>query len=127
MTEQRAQGKVGIFNRPIAGALAYMSFIPAIVFLAVAPYKTDQFVRFHSIQCILLLVSEILLAIALKLASLLLFIIPVAGPLFVLVVTTVAVIGAVVLWLVLVVKAVQGEMFRLPLLGDFAADHAARP
>ena len=52
--EQRAQGKVGIFSEPIAGALAYLTFIPAVVFLVVAPYKTNRFVRFHSFQCLLL-------------------------------------------------------------------------
>jgi uncharacterized membrane protein len=64
--------------------------------------------------------------IALKLAGLLLFIIPVLGPLLVLVVSTVAGLAAVAIWLVLVVKAFQGVMFKLPLLGDFAAQHAEK-
>jgi uncharacterized membrane protein len=50
-----------------------------------------------------------------------LFIIPVLGPLLVLLVSMVVVLAAVVIWLVLVVKAFQGEMFKLPWLGDFAA------
>jgi uncharacterized membrane protein len=125
--EQRAQGKVGIFSEPIAGALAYLTFIPAVVFLVVAPYKTNRFVRFHSVQCLLLWPSAILFAIVLKLAGLLLFIIPVVGPLFVVLLSAMGGLAAVVLWLVLVVKAFQGAMFKLPLLGDFAARQAAQP
>ena len=123
----RARGRVGLLTENIAGALAYVTFIPAIVFLVLDPYKTNRFVRFHSIQCLLLWGAGILLAIALKLASVVLFIIPVAGPLLVLVVSTVVALGIFVIWLVLVVKAFQGEMFQLPLLGEFAAQQVARP
>lgn len=126
-TEARAQGKVGAFPEPIAGALAYFTFIPAIVFLVLEPYKRNRFVRFHSVQCLLLWGAGILVAIALKLAGLLLFIIPVLGPLLVLLISTVVGLAAVVIWLVLLVKALQGEMFQLPLLGDFAAQRAWEP
>jgi uncharacterized membrane protein len=126
-TEERAQGKVGPLPEPVAGALAYFTLIPAIVFLVVEPYKKNRFVRFHSFQCLLLWGAGILVAIALKLSGLLLFIIPVLGPLLVVLVWTVVGFGAVVIWLVLVVKAFQGLMFRLPLLGDFAAQRAAQP
>ncbi len=120
-TETRAHGTVGILPENIAGVLAYVTFIPAIVFLLVEPYKENRFVRFHSVQSLLLCGTEILAAIALKLASIVLFIIPVLGPLLVLLVSMVVGLAAVVIWLVLVVKAFQGEMFKLPWLGDFAA------
>lgn len=125
--ESRAQGKVGALSEPIAGALAYFTFIPAIVFLVLEPYKKNRFVRFHSLQCLLLWLAGILLAIALKLAGLLLFIIPVAGPLLVLLLSMVVGLAAVAIWLVLVVKAFQGVTFRLPLLGDFALQHSEKP
>jgi uncharacterized membrane protein len=32
----------------------------------------------------------------------------------------------VILWLVLVVKALQGELFRLPLIGDLAERQASK-
>ena len=48
-TEARAQGKVGALSEPIAGGLAYFTFVPAIVFLVVEPYKNNRFVRFHSL------------------------------------------------------------------------------
>jgi uncharacterized membrane protein len=126
-TEARAQGKVGALPEPIAGALAYLTFIPAIVFLVLDPYKSNRFVRFHSFQCLLLWGAGILVAITLKLAGLLLFIIPVLGPLLVVLVSTVVGLAAVAIWLVLVVKAFQGLMFKLPLLGDFAAQRGSQP
>lgn len=126
-TETRAHGTVGVLPENVAGALAYLTFIPAIVFLLLEPYKSNRFLRFHSVQCLMFCGAEILIAIALKLASVVLFIVPVFGPLLVLLVSMVVGLAAVVIWLVLVVKAAQGVMFKLPLLGDFASQHAAQP
>jgi uncharacterized membrane protein len=123
-TEVRAHGRVGPLPESIAGALAYLTFVPAVMFLLLEPYSKNRFVRFHSIQSLLLWAASILFAIALKLASVVLFIIPVLGPLLVWLVSTVVVLAAVVIWVVLVVKALQGEMFKLPMLGDFAAQQA---
>jgi uncharacterized membrane protein len=123
-SEPRAGGTVGILPENIAGALAYFTFIPAILFLLLEPYKKNRFLRFHSLQCLLLWGGAILIGIALKLASVVLFIVPVLGPLLVLVVAVVVVLAVIVIWLVLVVKAFQGEMFHLPLLGEFAAQYA---
>src|SRR3974390_1409890 len=117
--EERALGRVGPFPESIAGALAYFTFIPAIVFLTVEPYKKNRFVRFHSIQCVWLWVAVVLIAIALKLASLILYLVPVFGALLVWLIAVMAVLAAVIVWSVLVVKAFQGEMFQLPVLGDF--------
>ena len=121
---ERAQGKVGFLTENIAGALAYLTFIPAVVFLVVEPYKKNRFVRFHSVQCLLFWAAGMLAALALKVAGLLLIIIPVVGPLFVVLVLVVTAFAAVVVWLVLVVKALQGEMFKLPVLGKFAEQQA---
>ena len=126
-SEARAKGKIGFLPEPIAGALAYLTFLPAIVFLVLAPYNRNRFVRFHSFQCLLLWTAGILIAIALKLAAMVLFIIPVLGPLLVLLVSTVVGLGVLVLWLVLVVKALQGDFFKLPLIGEFALRSAGRP
>jgi uncharacterized membrane protein len=40
-----------------AGALAYVTFIPAIVFLAMPPYNQSPYVRFHAWQSIFLFVA----------------------------------------------------------------------
>ena len=33
-----------------AGALAYVTFIPAIIFLIVEPYNKNSYIKFHSWQ-----------------------------------------------------------------------------
>jgi uncharacterized membrane protein len=121
----RAQGTVGVLSERIVGGLAYFTFVPAILFLVLEPYKKNCFVRFHSVQCLLLGGAAILLAIALKLASVVLFLIPVLGPLLVWLVSAVVGLAVAVIWLVLVIKAFQGEMFKIPLLGDLAEQYSA--
>ena len=116
----RVEGTTGPQPQNIVGAFAYFTFLPAAVFLLVAPYKKNRFVRFHSIQSLLLWVSAILIAFALKLGGLLVFMIPVVGPLVLVLISVFLGLAAFVIWLVLVVKALQGEMFKLPVLGDFA-------
>src|SRR5438445_13132301 len=50
----------------IVGALAYVTFIPAIVFLFVEPFNKSRFVRFHSLQSLLLDLALGLFGIASK-------------------------------------------------------------
>ncbi len=120
----KSRARLGLLSENIAGALAYLTFVPAIVFLIVEPYNKNRFVRFHSVQCLLFWAAAILTALALKVADLLLLFIPVVGQLFMVVVSVVMVLAAVAVWLVLLVKAAQGETFKLPLLGDFAQKQA---
>ncbi len=124
MHTTRAQGRVGTLPENIAGALAYLTFIPATFFLAVSPHNRNRFVRFHSLQCLFFTLACLLIGGAIKLASLVLFFIPVLGPLLVVLISVVAALAAIVLWLVLVVKAFQGEMFMLPVLGFLAERQA---
>jgi uncharacterized membrane protein len=121
---EQAQGKAGIFEENVAGALAYVTFIPAILFLVLKSYKQNRFVRFHAVQCLLAWAAGIVIALALKVAGELVFLVPIAGPLLVLLLSVFAILAAVLLWLVLVVKALQGETFELPLLGKFAAQYS---
>jgi len=124
LPESRARGRVGILSENVAGALAYVSFIPAVVFLFLDPYHKNRFVRFHSFQCIFLWVTGLLIAVLLRFVGLILYIIPVLGHLLVWLIAMVVVLGAVVIWLVLMVKALQGEAFKLPVIGDLAERQA---
>jgi uncharacterized membrane protein len=124
MQTARANGRVGVFPENIAGALGYLSFIPAIVLLLLAPYNKNRFVRFHSFQCLFLWAALLLIGIALKLVGFILLIIPVLGHLLVVLMSMVVALAAVVIWLVLIVKALQGESFKIPVLGEFA-EHMA--
>jgi uncharacterized membrane protein len=121
----RAHGRVGVFPENIAGALAYITFVPAIVFLVLTPYRENRFLRFQSFQCLFLWAAVVLIAIAVKLVGFMLLIIPVLGHLLVVLMSMVVALAAVVVWIVLIVKALQGEAFKLPILGEFAEQLAS--
>jgi uncharacterized membrane protein len=98
----------------LIAASAYITFFPAIFFVLFEPLKRNRFIRFHSFQSIFLAIASIPVAIALRILYSLLGLIPL------LLASTVVVLGWVILWLVLLVKAFQGEMFRLPWIGSLA-------
>ena len=126
-TLEPAEQTAGTSSKSLAGALAYVTFIPALVFLLLDRYRKNSFVRFHSVQCLLLWAAAILLGIILRLVSPVFFIIPVVGPLIAFLVAVLAALAALLLWLVLLVKAYQGERFQLPLLGHLAERYSASP
>jgi len=123
-TLERAQAKIGMFTENVAGALAYFTFIPATAFLLLAPYSKNRFVRFECLQSLFLTLICLLLGVTLKLASPILFLVPLVGPLFVSLASIVGALAAVMVWLVLVVKAFQGEVLKLPVLGELAERRA---
>ena len=71
----------------VAGALAYVTIIPAIVFLVLEPYNRKRFIRFHAFQSIVDL-------------------------------------GFFVVLVMMALKAYQGQMFKLPVIGDLAEKQA---
>lgn len=101
-------------------ALAYLTFIPAVVFVLIAPLKRNRFVRFHSFQSIFLALATIVVAIAMRIVYSVLAFIPVIGFLLGWLALTMALLGWMILWLVLVIKALQGVTFKLPLIGSLA-------
>jgi uncharacterized membrane protein len=107
-------GAMGI-SENVAGALCYLvGFITGIVFLVIAPYNQNKFVRFHAFQSIFTHVGIIVLSMVLSIVThgfaLLLF--PIIGLL------------VFALWIYLMVTAYQGKTVRLPLVGDLAAKQA---
>jgi len=103
----------------VAGALAYVTIIPAIVFLVLEPFNRRRFVRFHSFQCLFFAVAWTVLWIGLSFIAH----IPFLGWATVLVWPLVSLSGFVI-WLILVLKAYQGQMFKLPVIGDMAEQQA---
>ena len=95
-----------------ASALAYVTFIPAIIFLLVPPYNQSAKIRFHAIQ-------ELGLSVVMFVLSFFL-IIPILG----LLVYFVGFLAALVMWIMCIVKASQGSVFKLPVLGNFAAQQS---
>jgi uncharacterized membrane protein len=103
----------------LAGMLAYFRFIPAVVFLVLEPYNKRRFVRFHAVQCLLLTAAfaaaGIVLAIVASIPFLGLITIPLHFVLW---------IGGLILWVILILKAYRGEMYKLPVIGDMAERQA---
>jgi uncharacterized membrane protein len=103
----------------MAGALAYVTIIPAIVFLVLDPYNKKPFIRFHSFQCIFLAVAWTVLWIVLAFIGH----IPILGWATVLLWPLISLAGLII-WVILVLKAYQGKTFKLPVIGDMAAQQA---
>jgi uncharacterized membrane protein len=99
----------------VAGALCYLAgFITGIIFLVIAPYNQNRFVRFHAFQAIIGHVALIVLWIV--------FIFITHGfgfilyPLFGL--------GVFVLWLYMMYSAYNNKKVKLPVIGDIAEKQA---
>ena len=103
----------------VAGMLAYVTFIPAIIFLVTEPYNKSRFIRFHSLQSIFFSVAVFGIQVCLSFLTVVPFLILITGPLHLLVF-----LGAVIIWIMLLLKANQGQMFKLPVIGDLAEKQA---
>jgi uncharacterized membrane protein len=115
-----AVASTGFLKENVAGALAYFTFIPAVVFLRMMPFKRNHFVRFHSFQSIFLTLAGVLVALVVRLVFPLLALIPWLGYLLAWLAVLLISLAWVLLWAVAVVKAFQGELFKLPVIGGFA-------
>ncbi len=109
MSDETTQ--TGLADNTAAG-LAYVTIIPAIVFLVVAPYNQKSFIRFHAWQSIFLGITAFVIGF--------INIIPILGQLIFLV----GMLVLFVAWIVALLKALKGERFELPLIGKFAAQQA---
>ena len=93
----------------IAGALCYvLTWVTGIIFIIVE--KENEFVRFHAMQSIVTFLPLTVIGWALAIM------IPFGG----VVISGLISILTVILWLVLMLKAFQGEKFKLPVVGDIA-------
>jgi len=119
-----AVASTGFLKENVAGALAYFTVIPALVFLAMMPFKRNHFVRFHAFQSIYLLVAGVLVALVLRLVYPVLTLIPRFGYLLAWLTALLVLLAWIMLWAVAVVKAFQGELFKLPVIGDMAEKQA---
>ena len=54
MADSNAAGGTSGLTDNAAGAIAYFTFIPAVLFLVTEPYNKSSYVRFHAWQSILL-------------------------------------------------------------------------
>ena len=99
-------GTAGI-QENVAGLLCYcpfgVGFVASIVFLVMDKRK---FVRFCAVQSLLL--CAVIAVLAIVLSILMWWLAGIVG------------LAAMALWIILMLKAYQGEMYKLPVIGDFA-------
>lgn len=96
----------------VAAALAYIPIV-GLLFLLLEPYNKNRFIRFHSVQSLFYFVAWCILMASFGWIPLLGFVIDVL--LFT---------GFLGLWIVLALKAYQGQKFKLPVIGDIAEQQA---
>ncbi len=108
----------------VAGALAYFTIIPAIVFLLIEPYNRNRFVRFHSFQCLFVAVALVVVDIALSIISAIFHLVPVIGWFAAALMWPLYGLAVLALWLLLVIKAYQHQIYKLPVIGDMAEKQA---
>ena len=114
-----AGGTTSGLSDNVAGMLAYVTIIPAIIFLVTAPYNKNRFIRFHSFQCLFFCLALIVISIAFSILTVVPFMALITIPL-----QMIIGLGALIVWIVLLLKANQGQMFKLPVIGDLAEKQA---
>ena len=103
----------------IAATLSYiLGLVTGIIFYVLE--KDNKYVRFHAAQSIATSVIIIVISIGVSMLSSILVFIPVLGWLAVLILTLGLSIGTFILWVLLLIKAYQGEEWELPVAGGFA-------
>lgn len=100
-------------ERAVAGA-AYLTFVAGAVILFLPAFRKNRFIRFHAWQSVLLWGVFFILTLAA------LFLSNVAAAMVFLLFGILASLAMLFLWMVLTVKAWQGERFELPLFGMLA-------
>jgi len=95
-------------NQNVAGLLCYLAgWITGLIFFLIE--KENRFVRFHAMQSIITFGS-------LTVIFMILGFIPFVGWMLM----PILAILQLILWVVLMVKAYQGQLFKLPMIGDMA-------
>lgn len=111
--QEKDLGKCSIGMQPnLAALLSYvLGFITGIIFFVIE--KENKFVRFHAMQSIIVFG-------ALFVVQIILGFIPFIGWILIPLVW----IAGFILWVILLVKAYQGEYYKLPVAGDMAEKHS---
>jgi uncharacterized membrane protein len=111
MAPQHSEKAAFGLDANLAAALSYLfGFVSGIVFLLVE--RENRFVRFHAMQSTLTFLGIVGIDILLQ-------IIPFVG---VLLVIFLVIPASAVIWLLMMYKAYQGDEFKLPFVGPFAAE-----
>jgi len=110
----------------LVGALTYFAgFITGIIFLVLEPYKANSFIRFHAYQSIFFNVAWVVFWIAWMIMSAILA--PLTAGVFGVIALPLMLLLSLAgfgIWAFLMYQAYQQKLFKLPIVGKFAARHA---
>jgi len=110
----------------LVGALAYLAgLITGIIFLVLDPYKSNSFVRFHAFQSIFFNIAWVAFWIFWMIVSAVLT--PLTAGVFGLIAVPLMLIFTLAgfgIWIFLMYEAYQQTLFKLPIVGKFAAKQA---
>lgn len=104
-----------------AAAISYITFIPAVIFLVMEPYNRDRFVRFHAWQCIALTIVAVGVGILFAVLNVMSF--HLMWWMFMLIRLAIRLV-LFVFWLIALIKASQGQWYKIPIVGDLAVSLA---
>ena len=111
----------GLSDNAAAG-IAYITLIPAVLFLILEPFKKSAYVRFHAWQSIFFFVAwaaiDILVGVVQNLVPSTVFL--------TLTVLQLVGLGIFVVWIFVFVSAFNGKLFKLPFIGGLAERQANR-
>jgi len=102
-----------------ASGLAYLTFIPAIVFLVTEPYNRSSAVRFHCWQSIFLTIAWIVAYVA----TIIFRLIPFIGWTMWFIMPLIWLVFFIC-WLIALINAFNGKRFKMPIVGDLAEKQA---
>jgi uncharacterized membrane protein len=110
--EEKKRSSIGL-DENVAGFLCYLfGFVTGIVFLVVE--KESRFVKFHAMQ-------STITFLGLFIISMIIGWIPIIGllvyPIWIL---------SLILWLILMIKALRGERYSLPIVGKMAEEKSGQ-
>lgn len=101
----------------VEGALCYLlGFITGIVFLVME--KDSKFVKFHAVQSIIISLTLWVFNMVIKSILFAAFSLSMWG--IVAMISSLISLVALIIWIILMLKAYQGEKFKLPIVGDIA-------
>jgi uncharacterized membrane protein len=110
----------------VAGALAYFTIIPAIIFLVVEPYNKDRFIKFHAFQSLFFNLAWVVLIVGMMIVGFILALIPVVGWILDVLLWLAIGLGGFILWVYTMYQAYNEKKFMLPVIGKLAEQQASR-
>ena len=121
-TDATANGNSWGLSDNAAAGIAYITIIPAIVFLIIDPFRRSSYVRFHAWQSIFFFIAWTVINILVGMVQ---HIVPSAVFLTLTVLQLVG-LAIFIIWLIVFIGAFGGKPIKLPVIGDLAARQAER-